>query len=81
MAGNAVYFMDPENAVFKDNGIHGAGLGTDSALIADMDPVIAGRRKPPFNPEQGPGRGDQLKIGYAASQFADPAARAFLMVQ
>jgi hypothetical protein len=75
-AGGAFRFFDPVNAVNQLNRVNGAGLGAGTALIADMDPIVAGRRESPLDAQQGFGRVDLSEIFQGADLPADPAAGA-----
>ena len=44
--GGRIHNKDP---IFKLNGIFRTVVGTDSALIAEVDAVVARSRKAPFN--------------------------------
>jgi len=81
VTGNALFFIDFVYPVDKFNGVNGTDLGADAALITKVDTIMPRGGKEPFDPQQCLGRGDLFEIYNAAGQFADTAARAFLVIR
>ena len=75
-ASGAQIRVHPEDAEFQDDGVDGAVIGADAALITELNPVIPRCGKTTVDMQQRPGGLDHAEILHGTGQPTGTATRA-----